>query len=114
MRIFLAVLREGSTLAAARVLGINQTTVARRIDVLEHVLGLTLFTKTTRGACPTEEALRLQPLAETLEAAALALEEEAQAEQMRAAPPIRITAFDTVVTANIGQVVAASRMSIPA
>lgn len=105
-RVFLAVLREGSTLAAARVLGINQTTVARRIDALEHVLGLQLFEKTTRGACPTQAALRLQTLAETLETAALEFESEALKEQNRAKPPIRITAFDRAMFGNIGEIVA--------
>ncbi|MDA7428923.1 LysR family transcriptional regulator [Primorskyibacter aestuariivivens] len=113
VRIFLAVLREGSTLAAARVLGINQTTVARRIDVMEHVLGLALFTKSTRGACPTDAALRLQPLAEALEQAALALEEAAQDAQQTAAPPIRITALDNDLIVNIAQVVAEFSSSHP-
>ena len=58
VRVFLAVMREGSTLAASRVLGINQTTVARRIDVLENALGLTLFEKTTAGSQrPTASAI---------------------------------------------------------
>ena len=106
VRVFLAVLREGSTLAAARVLGINQTTVSRRIDALEHVLGLTLFEKTPRGACPTEAALRVQSFAETLENAALEFETEAIREQNRAKPPIRITLFDRGMFGNIGNIVA--------
>ena len=106
IRIFLAVIREGSTLAALRVLGINQTTVARRLDVLEQALGLTVFEKTTRGAKPTDAALRLLPFAEALETAAKTLEHEATAENSRANPPIRITAFDHGMFGNIGQVVA--------
>lgn len=106
VRIFLAVVREGSTLAASRILGINQTTVARRIGVLEQALGLTVFEKTIRGARPTEAALRLLPLAEALESAAKDLEREAIAEHTRASPPIRITAFDHAIVGNIGKVVA--------
>ena len=49
IRIFLAVAEEGSTLAAAKVLAINQTTVSRRIQVLEQALGLQLFERDTRG-----------------------------------------------------------------
>ena len=105
-RVFLAVFREGSTLAASRILGINQTTVARHIGVLEHALGVTLFDKTTRGTTPTAFATRLLPFAEILEAAALALEAEAVAEQDHEKPPIRITAFDHTAAGNIGQVVA--------
>lgn len=105
-RVFLAVMREGSTLAAARVIGINQTTVARRVDALEHVLGLKLFEKTTRGACPTKDAMRLKPLAEALEAAANQFETEAMRVQNLAKPPIRITLFDRAMFGNFGKIVA--------
>lgn len=70
IRIFLAVLRHGSTLAAARDLGVTQTTVARRIDGLEHVLGLTLFVRDTRGFHPTGAARALIPAAEAMAEAA--------------------------------------------
>lgn len=106
MRVFLAVMRQGSTLAAARDLGINQTTVARRIDVLEHTLDLTLFERTTRGAEPTEHASALLAHAETLEQAALAFEAEAETEKGRASKPIRITAFENDGLGRIGAVVA--------
>ena len=43
VRVFLAVVRAGSTLAASNSLGMAQPTVARRIEALEHALGLVLF-----------------------------------------------------------------------
>ncbi|MBG6159083.1 DNA-binding transcriptional LysR family regulator [Labrenzia sp. EL_159] len=104
MRVFLAVMREGSTLAASRHLGLNQTTVARRIDVLEHIFDETLFDRSTRGAEPTERATTLLPYAESLEQAALAF--EAEALKGRASAPIRITAFEDETFGNIGAVVA--------
>jgi DNA-binding transcriptional LysR family regulator len=54
LRVFLAVLDAGSTLAASRALGMAQPTVARRIDALEHATGLTLFERDTRGRKPTQ------------------------------------------------------------
>ena len=39
LRYFLAVARDGSTLAAGRSLRVSQTTVARRIAALEQALG---------------------------------------------------------------------------
>jgi len=104
VRVFLAVMREGSTLAASRHLGLNQTTVARRIDVLEHIFDETLFDRSTRGAEPTERATTLLPYAESLEQAALAF--EAEALKGRASAPIRITAFEDETFGNIGAVVA--------
>ncbi len=54
LRLFLAIARHGSVRAAAAELGINQSTVNRRMDVLEHTLNLTLFDRTTRGFVLTE------------------------------------------------------------
>ncbi|MCY1127392.1 LysR family transcriptional regulator [Frigidibacter sp. RF13] len=69
IRFFLAVCRTGSTLAAARELGSAQPTVARRIEALEHELGLVLFDKDTRGFHPTHAARALLPEAQAIEAA---------------------------------------------
>ncbi len=49
LRYFLAVAREGSTLAAGRALRVSQTTVARRISALEQALGFPLFEKRQAG-----------------------------------------------------------------
>jgi DNA-binding transcriptional LysR family regulator len=105
VRVFLAVMREGSTLAASRLLGINQTTVARRIDVLEHALGLTLFDRTTRGAEPTDHAAALLPHAERLERAALALEAASEARRSATSEPIRITVFGSDRNTGIAAIV---------
>lgn len=43
LRFALAVHRLGTLSAAAQALGVNQTTAARRLDRLEHALGLRLF-----------------------------------------------------------------------
>lgn len=69
IRVFLAVMRAGSTLAAAKTLGQTQTTVARRIEALEHALKLTLFHRDTRGFHPTEAARGLVEAAADAEAA---------------------------------------------
>ncbi len=92
IRIFLAVFRRGSTLAASRELGMSQPTVARRIDALEHELGLPLFERDTRGVRPTENAKSLLPLAEAVEAAILGLAAEAERARRPNSRPIRITA----------------------
>lgn len=92
IRVFLAVFREGSTLAASRKLSISQPTVARRIDALEHGLGLTLFERDTRGFRPTQAAKELLAKAERMEASAAELEEAALKARKAGSRPIRITA----------------------
>lgn len=93
IRVFLAVMRAGSTLAASRGLGMAQPTVARRIDVLEHALGLVLFERDTRGFRPTSEALALLAPAQALEAAAKGFIESVGQLIAGKTRTIRITAF---------------------
>lgn len=91
LRAFLAVMRAGSTLAAARGLDMAQPTVARRIAALEHALGVVLFDRDTRGFRPTQAAVALLPLAEEVERAADAF--AVRAADLTRARPIRITAY---------------------
>lgn len=90
--VFLTVCREGSTLAASKQLGVSQPTVARRIDALEHQLGLTLFERDTHGFRPTLTAKGLLPLVEKMEAAAHAVKAAAQQARNSKTRAIKITA----------------------
>jgi len=91
VRVFLTVVREGSTLAASRKLGMSQPTVARRVEALEREIGLILFERETRGFSPTENGRKLVIAAEAVEAAATEFLE--QAAELAEARPIRITAY---------------------
>ncbi len=48
-RYFAAVARNGSVRGAATRLGVNASTVTRRLDALEDRLGVMLFTRSQRG-----------------------------------------------------------------
>jgi DNA-binding transcriptional LysR family regulator len=74
LRYLIAVSRHGSTLAAAKALGVNQSTVHRRLLTLEGDAGLSLMTRRPTGYRLTEigEALIEQVLA--VETAVAALE----------------------------------------
>lgn len=69
-RVFLALWREGSLKRAAAHLGVNISTVSRRLEGLEQTLGTRLFDRTPEGALPTAAAARLAPFAEGMEQAA--------------------------------------------
>lgn len=92
IRVFLAVCRDGSTLAASRRLGLSQPTVARRIEALEHDLGLLLFERDTRGFHPTAAARQLMEHACRMEEAAQALDQAAHCARSLRDGAIRITA----------------------
>jgi DNA-binding transcriptional LysR family regulator len=81
LRVFLAVLDAGSTLAASKALGMAQPTVARRIDALEHATGLTLFERDTRGAQATLAARELEAEARAVAGAVERFEEQGRAHE---------------------------------
>ena len=78
LQVFLAVARGGRVSAAARRLGVEHTTVARRIATLERTLGVALFYRTTRGYLLTPQGQNLVSTAEAMERSALAVEARAR------------------------------------
>lgn len=74
IRIFLAIARTGQILAAARRLGLNHATVARRLTSLEDSIGTRLFDRSTSGCLLTEAGSRFFDRAERIEAEAVAAE----------------------------------------
>jgi len=77
IRTFLAVTRAGTLAAAGRVLGVDYTTVGRRIRALERELGIALFEHARDRYVLTEAAEGLREAAERMEEGALALERRA-------------------------------------
>ena len=94
LKAFLAVARGGSTLAAAKSLGVNQTTVARRIESLEAALTLKLFERGQTGSRLTEAGQDLVEEAERVERAAVRVANRAAGHQRGLAGSIRVTATE--------------------
>ena len=91
LRYFLAVAREGSTLAAGRALRVSQTTVARRIGALEAALGFPLFEKRQAGYALTPAGEQLVDRAEQVESSATAFSDAAAAQTRDLDGTVRIT-----------------------
>ncbi|NVB39424.1 LysR family transcriptional regulator [Pseudenhygromyxa sp. WMMC2535] len=94
LALLLALGRSGSLKRAAEVLGVNISTVARRLDAAEARLGVHLFDRTPDGTLPTATAERLLPYLEGMEQAAAdfsralgGIETEAEGRVRLAAPP---------------------------
>lgn len=96
LKVFLAVAREGTTLGAARTLGINQTTCARRVAALEETLGARLFERHAAG-------YRLLPLGERILPAVEAMDQEARS-------VLQVVAGDARETAKIVRLTTADGM----
>lgn len=91
LRYFIAVARDGSTLAAARALRVSQTTVARRIAALEQAVGFPLFEKRQAGYALTPAGQELLEKAEQVETSASAFVDAASARTRDLAGIVRIT-----------------------
>lgn len=91
LRYFLAVARDGSTLAAARALRVSQTTVARRIGALEEALKLPLFEKRQAGYALTPAGEELVSRAEQVELAVGGFADAASALGRNMAGTVKIT-----------------------
>jgi DNA-binding transcriptional LysR family regulator len=70
LKVLLALWRQGSLKRAAESIGVNISTVSRRLDALEELLGTHLFDRTPDGVRPTAAAEQLVPHAEGMERAA--------------------------------------------
>lgn len=98
-KIFLAVARTGNLLGAAKRLGLNHATVSRRLDALEAALGAKLFRRTPAGSGLTESGQRFLPLAERMEADAIAALAAVSGESEAVSGTVRIGAPDGFGTA---------------
>jgi DNA-binding transcriptional LysR family regulator len=91
LRYFLAVARTGSTIAAAKELGVNQSTVQRRLAILEQGLGRKLVERHPAGYCLTDFGLRIRPQCEAVEAAVAGLERDIASSDTAPTGTVRLT-----------------------
>jgi DNA-binding transcriptional LysR family regulator len=98
LRYVLAVARAGSALRAARDLGVNQTTVIRRIDALEEQLGVPLFDRQRTGNTLTPAGRTVASAAERMEQEVLGLASALAAQQRVLSGSVRVTTAETLAT----------------
>jgi len=91
VRVFLAVMSERTLAAAARRLGVDQTTVARRVAALERDLGTRLFERTPDGLVRTIAGQSIEDAAHRMEESALIIERRAAGEDSRPAGSVKLT-----------------------
>jgi DNA-binding transcriptional LysR family regulator len=96
LRHFLAVAREGSTLAAAKVLRVNQSTVHRHVSALERDLGCKLIERHPTGYRLTDLGKELRAYAERMDESAAALERHVASSAKGMTGCIRVTCSTAV------------------
>jgi len=95
----LAVARQGSLSAAAQLLGVNHSTVSRRIAALEKAAGHPLFRGQPRGQRPTAAGEELIRAAERMEAEILRLGRLLASPEVGLEGSVRLTAPSDIANA---------------
>ncbi len=96
VRLLLVVLRAKHLQDAGARVGMDASTVSRRVAALERKLHARLFLRTREGLRPTAVATRLRAHAERMEAEAAALERAAHADTTQASGVVRLATTDAL------------------
>lgn len=102
LRYFLELSRAGKLTAAARRMGVDHTTVSRRIQALEKSLGVTLFLRETTGYRLTEAGRQLLPQVEMMESASVSIEQSLPDREEQLSGQVRIGATEGYGTIMLG------------
>jgi DNA-binding transcriptional LysR family regulator len=95
-RMVLAIARAGGLVRAAAVLGVNHSTIFRRLNGLEERLGVQLFERLPGGYEPTDGGAQVIAAAERIEAEALTLERDLAGRDARLSGRLRVTSSETL------------------
>lgn len=114
VRFFLAVARGKSLARAATALGVDQTTVGRRIASLESRLGVALFVRSPAGFSVSAAGAGVLEAAERMEEAALELRARASGESTGVVPTtVRVATTESLAEAFIVPALRGLRVAHP-
>jgi DNA-binding transcriptional LysR family regulator len=102
---FLAVARTGKLTVAARRLGIDHSTLSRRLTALEAALGAKLFERQLSGYTLTHQGEHLLGQAEAMESTVLAIQSDAGRERAQVSGTVRIGVPEGFGTAFLAPVI---------
>lgn len=96
VRIFLAVYRAGTLRGAAEQLHVDQTTVGRRLNTLEKLLGSKLFLKSRNGWILTASGQKMLSTAEEIERLTISIERRTEGDDDRLEGKVHVTTTDSL------------------
>ncbi|MGA1858935.1 LysR family transcriptional regulator [Azospirillum sp. 11R-A] len=112
-RYLLAVARHGSLSAAARVLGVNHSTVLRRVTALEQAMGARLFDKLPGGYVLTAAGDEMHRVAQKMEEDLAAANRLLSGRDTRISGSLRVTTVDILTLYVLPRHIAAFRRRHP-
>lgn len=96
LRLALAIRRTGSLAGAARSLGVNHSTIFRRLNGLEEELGVRLFDRLATGYRPTAAGEQMTEAAERMEQEALAVDRALTGRDHQLSGSVRVTSSESL------------------
>ena len=113
LRYFLAVAREGSTLAAAKALGVSQPTVQRRLSALEESIKRQLVEHHPTGYRLTEFGKTLFPHAEDVERSITAFQRQLMSGGQELSGTLRVTCPEGMASRLLAPLIESFRAKYP-
>ncbi|WP_415402566.1 LysR family transcriptional regulator [Tateyamaria sp. SN3-11] len=113
LRFVLETVRHGGLSGAARALGVNHATVARRIAAAEAALGTPLFDRRPTGYVPTQAGTDAAHTAETFESHGATLTRAIAARDATINGPLTVTAPPLLIQCAIAPVLGAFAQAYP-
>jgi DNA-binding transcriptional LysR family regulator len=102
LRYVLVVAEKGSIAAAARELGVNRTTVLRRINTFQDNLNCRIFERGDSGYILTPEAEKMIDAAREVENTLFNMQRQIAGRELRLEGELRVTTTDTLIVSVIG------------
>jgi DNA-binding transcriptional LysR family regulator len=113
VRVLLALERHKHMAEAGRALGVNATTILRRIGAMERSLGCSLFHHGSNGWLVTPAGARLLPMAQSMELNAASIQRAAAVEMTTISGVVRISAPEALASAFLVPLLAQLRARFP-
>ncbi len=112
-KFILAVGRHGGLSAAARSLGVNHSTVSRRISSVETQLGVRLFDRLNNGFTATTEGQQAIEAASSMEEELHTLNRQIASKDKQLAGPLRITTPQLIFQSSVSKIVSKFSKTYP-
>lgn len=113
LRTFLAIIDAGTLAGAARSLQQNHSTVFRRLNALEHDMGVRLFERLPEGYVPTAAGERLTELARQADVAVQQIQRELVGRDLAPSGKVRVTAAPNIARTVLPTAIARLREDYP-
>lgn len=113
LRHFLAIARHGTLSGAARALGVQQSTMGRRLDAIEQRTGAKLLHKTPGGFILTPAGETILDSVVRIESEALAIERAITGQDVRLEGVIRVTVVEALAVEVMTPILAAFQEKYP-